>query len=68
MWLLETRNLGQCVWKLMTVCLLAFVECVRVARQRREWARAKCWTIEELKRGRQNRLKEGQGKKKKDMF
>lgn len=48
-WLLETRNLGQCVWKLMTVCLPAFVECVCVARQRRKWAGAKCWIREERK-------------------
>lgn len=40
MWLLETRNLGQCVWKLMTMCLPVFVECVREARQRRKRARA----------------------------
>lgn len=39
MWLLETRNLGQCVWKLMTVCLPAFVERAHEARQRRKWAR-----------------------------
>lgn len=64
MWRLETRNLGQCVWKPMAVCLPAFVECVRVARQRRKGARAKCWIIEELEGGRQNRLKEGQGGKK----
>lgn len=57
MWLLETRNLGQCVWKPMTVCLPAFVECVRVARQRRKWARAKCWIIEELEGGRRIRLR-----------
>lgn len=32
-------------------------------RQRRKRARAKCWIIEELGRGRQNRLNEGQGKR-----
>lgn len=32
--LLETRNLGQCVWKLMTLCLPAFVECLRETKEK----------------------------------
>lgn len=63
MCLLETRNLGQCVWKLMTVCLPAFVECVREARQRRKRARAVLDIRDGERRTKQAEFNEGKEKR-----
>lgn len=62
MWLLETRNLGQCVWRLMTVCLPAFVECVREARQRGKRARAVLGVTDGERKTKQAEFNEGKEK------